>query len=518
MAPVRARGTVYLVGAGPGDPDLISVRGSALLQRAGLVIADALSPVELVNRLPPEVEVVRFGRLESRGRDHQSAINRLMIARARRGTMVVRLKGGDPFIFGRGGEEAEALQRAGIRFEVIPGITAALGAAAGAGIPLTDRRLASSVALATAHVGGGREMTPDWGRLAGADTLVIYMGVRRLQRTADGLIAAGRAGSTPAALIRWATRPDQQVVSGTLRTIARRAREARLDPPALLVVGEVVRLRSQVEWCSRRPLAGRTIVVTRAREQAAEFSQRLREAGARVIEAPAIALVSPATWGPVDRALKRLADYDYLIFTSVNGVERFFERLRTRKVDVRDLHGSRVVAIGPATAAAVEARGLRVEAVAAEYRAEGLVRLLGGKALEGTRVLIPRATQARDLLIRALRSRGARVDMVPVYRTVASRRGQREVEKALRAGSVDLLTFTSSSTVTHFVRRFRTAAERRRLRSVPAGVIGPITAATARKNRLRVALMPREYTVPCLAAAIERRLGRTAAPTWRRRG
>jgi uroporphyrinogen III methyltransferase/synthase len=479
-----------------------------LLARADVVIADALAPEELLDAAPPGADIIRFGRLEGRGRVHQRIVNRKMIDLARRGRTVVRLKGGDPFVFGRGGEEAEALARAGVRFEVVPGVTSALGAAACAGIPLTDRRLASSVLLATAHVGADKTASLDWRALSGVGTIILYMGVRRLEKAVRGMLAAGRHPDTPAALVRWATRADQQVVQASLRHIVARARGARVVPPALLVVGEVIGLRPRLDWFGRRPLAGRTIVVTRAREQAASFTSLLREGGARVFEAPAITLAPPASWALCDRAIRRLGDYDFVIFTSVNGVSRFFERLRTRRTDLRSLGKSEIVAIGPATAAAVEERGLSVAEMPEEFRAEGIVARLGNRASKGSRVLIPRAAAARDLLPRVLRARGARVDVVPVYRTVATRRGMPRLVAALREGSVDLLTFTSSSTVTHFMRKFRSAADRRRLRAVPAAVIGPITAATARRSGLRVAIMPRDYTIPALATAIVRRFGR----------
>ncbi len=511
MPRTRDEGTVYLVGAGPGDPALITVRGRDLLARADVVIADALAPEELLSCAPAGARLIRFARLEGRGQVHQQRINRKMIELARRGLTVVRLKGGDPFVFGRGGEEAEALAGAGVRFEVVPGVTAALGAAACAGIPLTDRRHASAVLLATAQIGAGRSGTLDWSGTAAAGTVVLYMGVRRLEATVRDMMAAGRHPDTPAALVRWATRADQQVVEAPLRRIVGRARGARIVPPALLVVGEAVGLRARLDWFGRRPLAGRTIVVTRAREQAASFSALLREEGARVLEAPAIILAPPASWAPCDRAVRRLRDYAFVIFTSVNGVERFFDRLRTRHVDLRRLGDSKIVAIGPATAAALEVRGLQIDAMPDEFRAEGIVERLGRRVADGARVLIPRAAAARDLLPRALRTAGARVDVVPVYRTRATRDGVPQLIEALRQGAVDLLTFTSSSTVTHFFRKFRSPADRRLLRAVPAAVIGPITAATARRHGLRIKIMPRDYTIPALAAAIVRRLERRPA-------
>ena len=501
-----ARGSAYLVGAGPGDPGLITVRGREVLSRADLVIADALAEPDLLRLAPPEARVVRAGKRGGRRGIDQEAINRLMVSQARRGRVVVRLKGGDPSLFGRGGEEAEALARARVPFEIIPGVTAALGAAASTGIPLTHRRYASSVVLATGHLDRDKETGAiPWEALARADTLVVYMGMKRLPGTVADLLRAGRRPGTPAALVRWATRPDQRVVTGTLRTICEQARRAGIGPPGLLLVGGVIRLRRRLDWFGRRPLHGRTVVVTRAREQAGAFADLLNEAGARVLFAPAIRIVAPRSWKPLDGALRRIGTYRFVIFTSVNGVERFFQRLRDRRLDVRLLAGREIVAIGPATAAAIERRGLRVRAVPEEFRAEGLVRILGRRRLRGEGVLIPRAEVARDLLLRELTARGAVVDVVSVYRTLPSREGIGEVTAALRDGRLDLLTFTSSSTVTHFVRKLGPAL-RRRLRRVPVAAIGPITADTARRAGFKVAIMPRDYTIPALARAIERRL------------
>jgi uroporphyrinogen III methyltransferase/synthase len=506
MARRTSPGHVYLVGAGPGDPSLITLRGSALLQRADVVICDALAPAELMEWAPCGAERIRAGR-GGRRRIDQAAINRLMIDRARRGRVVVRLKGGDPNIFGRAGEEAEALARAGIPFEIVPGVSAALGAAASAGIPLTLRRHASSIALATGQVGSDKPAASiDWGALAGAGTLAFYMGVRSLESTVRRLIGAGRSPATPAVLVRWATRPEQKVVQGSLRTIAGRARRQRVVPPAILIVGEAVRLRERLDWFSRRPLHGRTIVVTRPKDQAAGLSGLLRERGARVLEAPSIALRPPRSWAPLDRALARIREYRLLIFTSVNGVERFFARMASRSIDVRELRGIDVVAIGPSTAGAIMARGIAVSELPEEFRAEGILTALGNRRLRGERILIPRAAVAREILPRILRERGAVVDVVPVYRAVLSREGWPQVEKILREEGVDLVTFTSSATVTRFTDKFRKPADLRRARRVPVAAIGPVTAKTARREGFRVIVQPREYTVEALAEAIIRRL------------
>ncbi len=512
----RSTGIVHLVGAGPGDAGLITTRGRDLLARADVVVADALAPRELLDLAPAGAELVDVGKRGGRRGAEQEDVNRLMIDRAHRGLRVVRLKGGDPCLFGRGGEEAEALGRARVPFAIVPGVTAALGAAAWAGIPLTHRKHASTVLFATGHLdpdkGAGRT---DWRALAGADTLVLYMGIRRLPGIVRRLLRAGMKRATPVALVRWATLPEQETVVGTLENIVSRARASRLRPPALLIAGRVALLRRDLDWFGRLPLRGRSIVVTRPREQARALVEVLREQGARVILAPAIELRPPRSMAPLDRALRRIASYDSIVFTSANGVTRFFARLQETGRDIRDLKGIEILAIGPATAAAVEARGLRVAAVPDEYRAEGIVDLMGQRSLRGARVLLPRAAVARDLLVKELRRRGARVDVAPVYRTVPSRAGAGEIRSALRRGRLDLITFTSSSTVTSFARLFRGRDEARRIRRVPVAVIGPITAATARREGFRVALMPRAYTVPDLTRAIVRSLRNSPSETPR---
>ena len=499
----RGPGTVYLIGAGPGDPALITVRGRALLQRADVVVCDALVPAGLLTYAREGAEIVRVARRGRRQR--QGSINRLLVNRARRGLLVARLKGGDPGIFGRLGEEAEWLADSGVPFEIIPGISAAIGAAAAAGIPLTHRDYASSVAFLTGRTGeDGERCTIDWRGLAGADTVVLYMSVRRLEEAIARLVRAGRKRSTPAAIVQWATLPEQRVVTGTLSSVADKARQSGVRPPAILIAGDVVSLRRRLAWFERRPLAGRTIVVTRPRDQARSFSALLEESGARVIESPAIEIRPPRSWKAADRAIDTLSSYGLLIFTSVNGADRFFERLTYRGVDIRDLKGIDVYAIGPATADAVRTRGVLVAAVPEDHRAEGVAAILARRPLVGERILIPRAEIARDMLPREIKRRGAYVDVVSVYRAIPSRRGLPEVRTALREGGIDMLTFTSSSTVTRFSEGFRTAEARRRLRAVPVAAIGPITAATARRCGYRVAVMPRRYTTEALAGEILR--------------
>jgi uroporphyrinogen III methyltransferase/synthase len=501
---------VHLVGAGPGEPGYLTVRGRDLLSRADLAVVDAGLPPAILKNIPRGAIVI-----EVRGAGGAAVARRRLITAARRGAHAVRLVGGTPSLSGPAAAEAGALARAGVRFEIVPGVSAADAASACAGMPFIAPGLADTVAfgvLAGDHdmpspAGAARRAaaTDPWEALVAAGTAVVDLAGGGPASAARRLLRAGRRPGDAAAIVAGAGHPDQQVRTGTLGAIARRRGPSGAASPALLIVGPTVRLGSGLDWRSRRPLAGRTIVVTRASDQAAAFSALLREAGARVIEAPAIALRPPRTWAPVDRALARLDSYGILIFTSVNGVRRFFERMRVRRVDLRALHGRELVAIGPATAAALEERGLRVAVVPEEFRAEGLVGALARHDLRGARILVPRAAVARDVLVRELGRRGARVEVAPVYRTVASAEGLAEVRAALRAGRIDLVTFASSSTVENFALRFA-PADRRRLCRVPAAVIGPITAATARRHGFRVAVQPRDYTIPALAAAIIRRL------------
>lgn len=492
------------MGAGPGDPGLLTQRGRELLERADRVIYDALVNPEILAFIRPGAEKVFAGHRGARPEDRQGHIDAGLIDGARRGLCVVRLKGGDPFLFGRGGEEAEALAAAGVEFEVVPGISSALAAAAYAGIPVTHRRHASSVLIAAGHEDPARPRSrAHWEALGrGADTLVFLMVIADLGRIVRELKVHGRPESTPAALIEWGTWPRQRTLSGTLGTLPGRARRARFAPPSVLVVGEVVRLRERIAWLERRPLHGRRIMVTRAREQAGELSRLLAEAGAEPVEIPALEVRPPQSWKGADRAIEQLPSYDWILFTSVNGVDAFLARVWERGRDLRALSRARLGAIGPATAARLAQRGLRVELQPQEYRAEAVLEALRGRA-RGTRILIPRARVARDLLPIELRRReGARVDVVEVYQTRAPRTDTADLRRALSEDRIDAVTFTSSSTVHNFVR----AAGKFNLPALMARIvvacIGPVTADTARSYGLKPRVLPEAYTIPALVQAL----------------
>jgi uroporphyrinogen III methyltransferase / synthase len=492
--------TVYLVGAGPGDPGLLTVRAAELLESADAVLYDALVNPRILERCLSSAEVRFVGKRGKHPSLSQDEINRLLIDLAGRHETVVRLKGGDPFVFGRGGEEAEALRAAGIRFEVVPGITAGVAAPAYAGIPVTHRELASSVAFLTGHEDPGKpESSIDWEYLAkGLGTLVLFMGVTRMRETFARLIEAGRSADTPAAVVEWGTYPSQRTVAGTLTTLPDRAAEIGIHPPAVVIVGEVVALRERLAWFEARPLFGKRIVVTRSRSQASGFSTRLEGLGAEVIQFPLIRLVPPADPEPLLRAAVAADSFDWIVFTSVNGVGRFWSALREVGRDTRSLAGVSICAIGSATAAAVELEGARADLVPARYVGEAVVEALEAEAsLAGSRVLLPRAERARSVLPEELRAAGAEVTDVVAYRTVPDAGQAAELRRRLDEGTVDLLTFTSSSTVQNFVDLM--GAE---IGAAEVAAIGPITAATARSRGLPVHVEPVEHTVAGLIDAV----------------
>lgn len=485
---------VYLIGAGPGDPELLTLKGRRVLERADVVLYDHLAPEALLALAPAHAERIYVGKKRSEHAASQEEICELLVGHARAGRTAVRLKGGDPFIFGRGGEEAEALADAGIPFEVVPGVTTPLGIAAYTGVPLTHRDHTSAVTFVTGH----SVEAIDWDRVGHVDTVVLFMGLTHFSAIARELIARGRSPETPAMAVRWATRPDQETVTGTLATLAELIARRGLKPPATIVIGEVVRLREKLDWYERLPLFGRRIVVTRAREQAGPLAGRLRELGADAIELPTIEIAPAADYGPLDRAIANLAGYDWLVFTSANGVRRFLERLDRSTTDLRSLR-ARICAIGPATRAAIEALHLKCDLMGTEYVAEGLLKAFAPFDLSGRRILLPRAAIARDAVPAELARRGASVDVVEAYRTVIPE-GAAELAREVLGRRPDAITFTSSSTV----RNFAAIAGAGALAGIKVFSIGPVTTATARGLGIEVSAEAREFTVDGLVeAAVE---------------
>lgn len=498
-------GKVYLVGAGPGDPKLLTLRGKECLKQADVVLYDYLANPVLLDYVPAHAERIYVGRRGRGTYQDQREVNRLIIDKAREGKVVVRLKGGDPFVFGRGGEEAEAVAGAGLPFEVVPGVTSAVAVPAYAGIPVTHRTLASTVAFVTGQedpAKGGAAL--EWPRLATANgTLVFLMGMKNLPAIVEHLLAEGKSADTPVGLIRWGTRSNQRTVVGTLRDIVQKAEQAELEPPTVIVVGEVVRLREQLNWFETRPLFGKRILMTRPREQAGELSQLLAGYGGDPIECPTIQVVAPESWKELDEAIADLRRYQWLVFTSVNGVCSFMERLQRQGLDARALSGLRLCCIGPRTAEELATHGLRADLIPSEYQAEGLIAAMTAAGVAGQRVLIPRAAVAREILPEQLRALGADVRVVTAYRTVLPSIDTEWLKDLFRRNEIHVLTFTSSSTVQNFSRLFDSREEMLKLTgSAAVACIGPITAGTAAEQGLPVTITASENTIPALAEAI----------------
>ncbi len=496
-----ATGFVHLVGAGPGDPGLLTVRGRDCLRRAEVVIYDYLANPLLLAEAPADAERVYVGKMRGHHHRPQEEINTLLVEKALVGKRVVRLKGGDPFIFGRGGEEAQVLRRHDIPFEIVPGVTAGHAAAAYAGIPLTHRDYTTSLSMVTGHLDATRDLDHiDWAHLAkGGGTLVFYMGVANLARISTELVRNGRPAETPVALVRWATLPSQQTLVGTLADIAEKVAQNGFKPPAVIIVGEVVNLRNELCWFDNRPLFGKRILITRNLDQAEEFAGRLRELGAEPLLCPTITIAPPESYAELDAALAELKRIDYLILTSVNAVDAFFSRLAVSGMDARALADICLVTVGPKTGAALQAYGLRPDLMPDDYQAEGVVELLRGQ-VAGKRILYPKAALARDLIIAELSKAGAEV-IAPVAYGSAPPAGAATTLHELVNQNVDLLTFTASSTVRNFIDLLR-ADDLSLATAIPAASIGPLTSATARELGLNVVIEPNESTLDAMVEAI----------------
>ncbi len=504
------KGKVYLIGAGPGDPGLITVKGLDCIREADVIVYDYLANARFVEDIKKSAELIYVGKMGGAHTLSQDEINRLIIKKAKGGKVVARLKGGDPFIFGRGGEEAEELAEAGIPFEIVPGVTSAVSAPAYAGIPLTHRDFTSTVAFITGHEDPTKgESGIAWEKIStGVGTLVFLMGMKNIAYNVSKLLENGRAPETPVALVRWGTKVEQETLVGRLDNIVDLVEEKRLRPPVVMVVGGVVNLRSKLNWFETRPLFGRRIIVTRSRAQASDFSSLLERCGADAIEFPTIKTAPPTSWHEADRSLQRLSRYDWIIFTSVNGVGCFIERLKKSGKDIRELKGIKVCAIGPSTARAMESLGVRVDLTPKEYRAESIIDGLGKRRIKGKRFLLPRAMEAREILPEEIKRLGGNVDVVPVYKTVKPREKTDYVRQLLEDGLIDAVTFTSSSTVKNFIGMFRKGEGVALLKNTNVACIGPITGETARGYGLDVALMPKKFTIPALTEEMARYFSR----------
>ncbi len=499
------KGKVFLVGAGPGDPGLVTVKGVEAIKRADCVIYDFLANKRLLDYASPGAECVYVGKKGSANTITQKEINALIIKRANAGLSVVRLKGGDPFIFGRGAEEAEQIIDAGLEYEVIPGVTSAIAAPAFAGIPLTHRELSSAVTFITGQEDPIKERSNiAWDRLStGRGTLVFLMGWKNLPFIAGKLLSNGWDPETPVALIRWGTMPTQESVTGTLGNIVKLSKARKILPPVIIVVGEVVNRKKKLDWFEVMPLFGKKVLVTRTQAQAKAFTALLERSAATPIEFPTIKTVDPLDFGPLDRAIKRLDKYDWAIFTSANGVKYFYKRIRALGLDIRELKGVKLIAVGPKTTAELAGLGVNVDLTPGKFIAEGLLKTLGAKRIKGQRFLLPRAAKARELIPTEIRRLGGRIDVVDAYRTIKPRKGVTELRETMREGGIDVVTFTSSSTVSNFVSMFAKGEAAKLLKNTKIACIGPVTADTARELNLNVDIMPGKHTVPALTRAME---------------
>jgi uroporphyrinogen III methyltransferase/synthase len=501
----KPTGKVYLVGAGPGDIELLTVKGLRCLKAAQAVVYDFHLNAQILNYINQDAEFIYAGKRGGRHTMTQDEINLELVRLAREGMTVCRLKGGDPFVFGRGGEEAEVLAAHGIEFEIVPGISSAIAAPAYAGIPLTHRKYSSTFAVIPGYEDTTKpESAIDWAKLAtGVGTLVFLMAVKNIEDLTAKLIENGRPASTPVAVIRWGTRADQRTIVSTLGELAAVVREGEIKPPAVFVVGEVVRLRETLNWFEKKPLFGQRILVTR--EHSGGF-EPLVEMGAEVIEFPTIRIVPPESWDDLDAALHGAVSgerkYDWIVFTSGNGVGFFFDRMRTLGLDIRDLRGIKVCAVGAKTAERIAERVIRVDLVPEEFRAEGLIDAFtrDGGDLRGKRFLLPRAEVAREKFPEAVRALGAEVDIPVTYRAALPVRHPRRLERFLREGRISVATFTSGATFTNFLELVEDA--RGLLDGVAIAAIGPVTKKTIEKHGLAVSIMPREATVEALVREI----------------
>jgi len=490
----------------------MTLRGMEILGKSDVVVYDYLVNPRLLSHARGGAEIIYVGKKAGAGELSQAEINRLLTGRARKGKTVARLKGGDPFIFGRGGEEAEALSKKGIPFEIVPGVTSASAVPAYAGIPLTHRDITSSFAVVTGHEDPSKEESNiPWDVLSDIGTVVFLMGVRNIGKNMRMLMKHGRSPDTPAAVITWGTYPSQATVTGTVGTIAGIVKKRKdITSPAVVVTGEVINLREVINWYEQKPLFGKRVLVTRARGQAESFAGLLGEMGADVIEFPVIEIFPPASYEAIDKAAARVRDYDWIVFTSVNGVTKFFERLLVSGKDVRELYGIRIAAIGEVTAKEIENKGIRVELVPGEYRAEGLIEKFQRENIKGKRILIPRAKEARDVLPAALREMGAVVDVVTAYETRKPGKGaSAKIKRMLDKNMIDAVTFTSSSTVRNFISLFPGFKQARGKPVIAC--IGPITGKTLRDAGYKAQITSGEYTVEKLAREIAGYFGKSKA-------
>lgn len=498
-----SKGKVFLVGAGPGDPKLITVRGLETIKLADCIVYDRLASPRLLAHARADVELIYCGKLPDRHTLTQEEINQLLVEKALEGKVVTRLKGGDPSIFGRVGEEAEELARHDIPFEIVPGITSGIAAPAYAGIPVTHRDFNSSLAIVTGHERPDKtETSINWEKLATAvGTIIFYMGVGNLPYIREQLIKYGRSPQTPVALVRWGTTVDQETLVGTLADIVEKREAAGLANPAIIIVGEVVQLREKLQWFEKKPLFGKRVLVTRARSQASELSERIAELGGEAYEFPLVKMIPPRDPSPLDEAISQIATFDWVIFTSPNGVSFFFKRLRELGADIRQMK-ARLAAVGPKTAEALAEKGLNVSVLPGEFHAEGLLDSLQDQLKPGQKVLLPRADIAREVLPRQLKERGLEVTGVDTYETVIDAQNAAETIELFKEKAISIVTFTSSSTVKNFVQALAQENLQELLEGVQIACIGPVTADTAKELGLAPDIVAKDFSIQGLLDAL----------------
>jgi len=495
------KGIVYLVGAGPGDPELITVKAVRLLQNADAVVYDRLANPRILAHIPPAAQLYYAGKASSKHSLPQHRINALLVSLAKKGLRVVRLKGGDPFVFGRGGEEILELVKAKIPFQVVPGVTSAISVPAFAGVPVTHRGFTSGFAVFTGQEDPAKEDSSiAWDKIStGIGTLVFLMGVENLGNIVAALVRHGRPPETPCCLIQWGTLPRQKTVSATLATIVKDARAASISPPAILVVGEVVSLRRKLNWFEQQPLFGKRILVTLPAEDNSRLSQRLEQSGADCTALPLISIAALSDYRALDSAIRQIEDFHWVIFTSQNGVKFFKQRLIALNMDVRSLQGVKVASIGPKTKETVESLGLRNDVQPGNYTQEGLLKALKKAGVKGSNILIVRAQEARDVLPDGLAALGAHVRVIPAYKAVL--RSERITDPGYLK-DFDLVTFTSSSCVHGFFKVFSRRQIFSKKNRFRVASIGPVTSRTCEEYVLKVSIEAKEYTLDGLAAAV----------------
>ena len=497
------RSIVYLVGAGPGDPRLITVKGMECIKKADVIIYDYLVNVNLLKNARPDAEFIYVGKQGGSHTLEQEEINELIVKKALEDKIVTRLKGGDPYVFGRGGEEALVIRENHIPFEVVPGITAAIATPNYAGIPVTHRDCTSTFGLITGHEDPTKDASSiDWAKIStGIGTIAFYMGIKNLPYITEQLMKHGRSKDTPVAVIRWGTTSQQKTVVGTLCTIVQKAKD--IKPPAITIVGEVVKLRDQLNWFETKPLFGKTIVVTRSREQASEFADKLYEYGAHVIEFPTIEIAKPDSIQPLDEAIKNIHAYNWLVFTSINGVDAFFHRLFELGKDIRELKGIKVCAIGPATEEGIKKYHIKVDCRPPKFIAESVVEELKKvTAIKGEKFLLPRADIARSFLPEELQKLGGKVTDLVAYKTVMAQPKDINLVDKIKNGEIHIVTFTSSSTVRNFIQIVGEKNISAFNGHVQFASIGPITTQTAEEMGFRVDIKAKDYTIPGLVDAL----------------